>query len=186
MPIEFRDLGRGATTPSLQSWGNCLSRGAKEGGAVVSEGRGSCLPSPPPASRLAVQHGAHQQRLWRGWKLISNPAFEEAQRQTVSHRVGSRPLSFAGFLFRTQCEAQALQARAETLKASIHLTGPGMRASGQTSRGEGGRGEGAEPEKRNSAGTATGRGTDNPPDTGQAWYQEPKDLSPSTAWLLIG
>lgn len=161
MPIEFRDLGCGAITPSLQSWGNCLSRGAKEGGAMVSEGRRSCLPSPPPASRLAVQHGAHQQRLWRGWKLISNPAFEEAQRQTVSHRVGSRPLSFAGFLFRTQCEAQALQTRAETHKASIHLTGPGIRASGRTSRGEGGRGEGAEPEKRNGAGTATGEGQTN-------------------------
>lgn len=38
-----------------------------------------------------------------GMEARSNPAFEEAQRQTVSHRVGSQPLSFAGSLFRTQC-----------------------------------------------------------------------------------
>lgn len=140
MPTEFRDLGRGATTSSLQSWGNCLSQRAKEGGAVLSEGMGSCLKSPPPACRWAVQHRAYQQRLRRGWKLISNPAFEEAQRQTVSHRVGSQPLSFAGSLFRTQCEAQVLQACAEPYKASIHLTGPGRWACGQTSQGAGRKG----------------------------------------------
>ena len=110
----------------------------------MSEGRGTCLPRPPPASgKVAVQHGAHQQGrggAGGGHKLIGNPVIEEGQPQTVTRRVGAQPHSFAGFPCKIQNETQVLKALAEPRKASIHLTGPGRGPVDGRLRGRGGSG----------------------------------------------
>ena len=138
MPIEFRGLGRGETAcpeelKKVGLWG------VREGGPASQAHRR--LPGWPRSTGLTSTGCGGD-----GSSSVILPLKRPSTK--LSARVGSRPLSFAGFLFRTQCEAQVLQARAEPYKASIHLTGPGRRACGQTSQGAGRKGEGGSQRKQ--------------------------------------